>query len=168
MMRLSRSKVCFSMQLLGAAAMAAAALGFSGMASSAPSGASGSPYYGRWQVNEENARFSARGRPYKTIDIAPCGRDFCGVSVAENGQCGQTLFRFLSSHRDGSTTLMGHAVWGTGKKDITIENYDGETPNDRVLQVYIGNGHDFGERGGSMPMFEGNYARRGEAQCRAR
>jgi hypothetical protein len=41
-----------------------------------------SPYYGRWTVGGAKEVFSARGKLYKTIDIAPCGRDFCGVSVA--------------------------------------------------------------------------------------
>lgn len=168
MKRLSHPKFRLSMKLLGAAAAAAAALGFSGMASSAPSGASGSPYYGRWQVNDPDARLSARGRVYKMIDIAPCGRDFCGVSVSDNGQCGQTLFRFLSRHRDGTTTLQGHGVWGTGKKDITIYSYDAETPESTTLELYLGNGHDFGERGGSMPMFNASYEKHGSAQCRAR
>jgi hypothetical protein len=168
MKRLSHSKVRLSMQLLGTAAVAAAALGFTTMASSAPSGSSGSPYFGRWQVNEPDSRFSARGRAYKIIDIAPCGHDFCGVSVSDNGQCGQTLFRFLSAHRDGSTRLLGHAVWGTGKKDITIDAYDAEAPETTTLELYIGNGHDFGERGGSMPMFNAAYDKHGAAQCRSR
>jgi hypothetical protein len=167
MKRLSHSRVRLSMQLLGAAAVAAA-FGFAGMASSAPSGAGGSPYYGRWQVNEPNSHFSARGRAYKIVDIAPCGRDFCGVSVGDNGQCGQTLFRFLSAHSDGSTRLLGHGLWGSGKKDITIDSYEGDTPGSGTLELFLGNGHDFGERGGSMPMFNATYEKHGAAQCRSR
>ncbi len=165
MKRFSYSRV--GLPLLGAVAVAAAALGFSGVASSTPSGgASASPYFGRWQVNDPEARYSARGRVYKMIDIAPCGRDFCGVSVSDSGQCGQTLFRFYSRNR-GNSRLMGHAVWGTGKKDLTIDSY-GESASEAGLDLYIGNGHDFGERGGSMPMFNASYEKRGTAQCRSR
>ncbi|MGE3690547.1 MAG: hypothetical protein AB7F98_04120 [Novosphingobium sp.] len=172
MTRFSLSKFCSPIQLAGAVALAAT-LGFASVAGSAPAApsagsASGSPLYGRWQVDDAEAHFSNRGRAYKVIDIAPCGRDFCGVSVGGNGRCGATLFRFLGRHADGHSRLMGRGVWGTGKRDVTIDAYAGETPEAAKLDLYIGNGHDFGERGGSMPMFNASYERNGQAQCRAR
>jgi hypothetical protein len=60
-----------------------------------------SPYYGRWTVDDESPVFTARGRLYKTIDVAPCGRDFCGVSVDDAGTCGATLFRFFGRRANG-------------------------------------------------------------------
>jgi hypothetical protein len=172
MTRLSHSNVRLSMSLLGAAAFAGVALGYAGSGvggarAAAPSG-NASPYYGRWQVDDSAARFTARGRLYKTIDIAPCGNDFCGVSVDESGGCGATLFRFLSIHSDGSSRLLGHGAWGSARKNVTIDYYEGDTPSEHKLELNLGDGHDFGERGGNMPMFNATYASRGAAQCRAR
>jgi hypothetical protein len=172
MARLSHSKVRLSMSLLGAAALAAVVgyvgAGTTGASAAASSGNSASPYYGRWQVEDSEARYTTRGRLYKTIDIAPCGRDFCGVSVNDSGTCGATLFRFLSAHRDGNSRLLGHGAWGAAKKDVTIDYYESDQPNQGRLELNLGNGHDFGERGGSMPMFNATYAPQGTAQCRAR
>jgi hypothetical protein len=169
---LSHSKVRLSISLLGAAALAAvvgfAGAGASGASAAAPAANSTSPYYGRWQVDDSEARYTARGRLYRTIDIAPCGRDFCGVSVDDRGACGATLFRFLTRHADGNSRLIGHGAWGAAKKDVTIDYYESDQPNEGRLELNLGNGHDFGERGGSMPMFNATYAPRGAAQCRAR
>lgn len=162
MKRLSHSQVRLSISLLGAGTLALAS--HAGQAA-APSG---SPYYGRWQVEDAQARFSARGRPYKTIDIAPCGRDFCGVSVDDRGTCGATLFRFLTKHGDGNSRLQGHGAWGTLKKNVTIDYYQTDAAPGKGLELNLGNGWDFGERGGSMPMFNAAYTPRGDAQCRAR
>ena len=81
-----------------------AALGLALPAAAAPA----RPYWGRWTVAEDSPVFSSRGREYKTIDIAPCGKDFCGVSVADNGKCGAVLFRFLMKRADGQRELRGH------------------------------------------------------------
>ena len=99
------------------------------------------------------------------IDIAPCGRDFCGVSVADNGSCGSTLFRFYS-RRQANSRLEGHGLWGTVKKDITIESYEGENPGVHAIDLYLGRGHDFGERSDNMPKFHAEYRRSGEARCK--
>ena len=142
-------------------------VGLSAAASAAP--AARSPYYGRWTVAEDRPVFTARGKLYKTVDIAPCGNDFCGVSVADNGSCGATLFRFLASHADGETTLHGKGKWGTERKNIQIDTWeDGETPSLRWINLYLGDGHDFGERSENMPRFHGEYKRTGEARCKAR
>ncbi len=159
------------MHLLGAAALGAV-LGYAGLTSSGATAATArdplvSPYFGRWQVEEGDSRFSTRGRLYRTIDIAPCGRDFCGVSVNDQGGCGPTLFRFLGTHRDGDTRLIGHGRWGAAKKDITIDYYNSETPEEARFELNLGKGHDFGERGGSMPTFNATYSPHGSAQCRA-
>lgn len=160
-----------------AAALLTAAIGSAGAvlgkapateASPTSAGSSVSPYFGRWRVEDTEARFSTRGRAYKMIDIAPCGRDFCGVAVAESGACGSTLFRFLSRNRGGENRLLGHGVWGTAKKNVTIDYYEGEQPGQGRLELNLGNGHDFSERGGSMPMFNARYVPQGAVQCRTR
>ena len=128
-----------------------------------------SPYYGRWTVSEERPVFSSRGREYKTIDVAPCGRDFCGVSVADNGACGPTLFRFLSKRASGEGELRGHGKWGAAKKNVLIYTYSDDTvPGGNGLQVYLGDGYDFGERSENMPKFEATYRPVGQSRCRAR
>lgn len=126
-----------------------------------------SPYFGRWTVSDPAEKFTAKGKPYKTIDIATCGKDFCGVSVGDKRQCGAVLFRFLSTHaREGM--LHGHAPWGTAKKNIQIETYEyDETPGPEV-EIYVGDGYDFGGRSDSMPKYNAVYRRIGEARCKAR
>lgn len=127
-----------------------------------------SPYFGRWTVSDANERFTAKGKLYKTIDIAPCGKDFCGVSVGDKGQCGPVLFRFLTKNAY-ATILHGHAKWGAGKKNIQIENW--ENPDDvggRQMEIFVGDGYDFGGRSDSMPKFNAQYKRTGEAVCRTR
>lgn len=149
--------------------IAAAALA-SAPALSAP--AANSPYYGRWTVSEDRPVFTARGRAYKTIDIAPCGNDFCGVSVADNGACGGVLFRFLSKHADGQSVLFGHGKWGKSRKNVQIANYEGYVegggPGPRMIELYLGDGYDFGGRSDSMPTFHAEYRRTGGATCRSR
>jgi hypothetical protein len=127
-----------------------------------------SPYYGRWTVSGEKDVFSSRGKLYKTIDIAPCGRDFCGVSVAANGTCGATLFRFLS-RRINDEMLRGHGVWGNARKNITLEYYvNEEAPGGRVIDLNLGDGHDFGERSDNIPKFTANYRPVSTARCTTR
>lgn len=126
-----------------------------------------SPYYGRWTIDEADARFSAQGRPYRTIDIAPCGKDFCGVSVDPKGVCGATLFRFLTRHGDGTTTLIGHGKWGNAVQNVNINAWQ-EDKGQWMLDLRLGNGRNLGERSGNMPKFTGSYKRLGIASCRAR
>lgn len=152
------------------AALSIALLGTSGIAAVAAPAAT-SPYYGRWTVNEAKPLFTAKGRIYKTIDIAPCGNDFCGVSVADNGQCGAVLFRFLAKHANAETTLHGRAKWGNGFKSVQIATWEldaAEWPGGRELDLYVGDGHDFGERSENMPKYHGEYKRTGAARCKAR
>lgn len=127
-----------------------------------------SPYFGRWTVADPAKKFSARGKPYKTIDIAPCGKDFCGISVSDKGTCCAVLFRFLSQHsRD--PFLRGHAPWGMATKNLQIEVWNPpETPGDHEMELYVGNSYDFGGRSDSMPKFDAVYKRTGEAACKAR
>ncbi|MEQ1497354.1 MAG: hypothetical protein ABL914_01735 [Novosphingobium sp.] len=144
------------------------ALSISVMASAVPPAPKLSPYFGRWTISDANERFSAKGRPYKTIDIAPCGKDFCGVSVGDKGQCGPVLFRFLTKNAFASM-LQGHGKWGSGKKNIQIENWENpEAPGGREMELYLGDGHDFGGRSESMPKFHGQYNRAGAVRCKAR
>lgn len=158
-MRLFHRLGCLSMIALAAAP----ALGAAAPASS--------PYYGRWTVADERPAFTAKGREYKTFDMAPCGNDFCGVSVGAGGRCGAVLFRFLGHRaRDADSQLQGHARWGTARKNVVIYSYEpGEgQAAARMLNLYLGDGYDFGERGGSMPKFRAQYKRIAAAQCKAR
>ena len=138
-----------------------------GAGAAAPS----SPYFGRWTVNEAKPVFTAKGRMYKTIDIAPCGKDFCGVSVGDKGQCGPVLFRFLMKRAGGGDGLYGHAKWGTQTKNVQIATWETDPkdwPGGRELDLYVGDGHDFGDRSDNMPKFHGEYKRIGTARCLAR
>ena len=143
-----------------------------GLFVAAPAVAAGpSPYYGRWTVNDTKPVFTAKGRMYQTIDIAPCGKDFCGVSVGDKGTCGPVLFRFLAKHADGESELHGHAKWGTATKNVQISTWDQDAkdwPGGRQLDLYVGDGHDFGDRSENMPKFHGEYKRIGAARCLAR
>jgi hypothetical protein len=131
--------------------------------------AASSPYYGRWTVSENRPVFTVRGRLYKTIDVARCGGDFCGVSVGDKGACGTVLFRFLGGHATGTVELHGHGKWGDAQKNIVIYNLaDGDSPKDSSLELYLGDGHDFGERSDNMPKFHATYRRLGSAVCTAR
>jgi hypothetical protein len=125
-----------------------------------------SPYYGRWAESEDNPKFSAKGRLYKTFDVAPCGADFCGVSVSDNGQCGPTLFRFLMIHADGESGLDGHGLWGSAKKYIQINTVDNGDNTPKGLELYMANDHaDFDSREGSDLIYTGEYKRSGDAKC---
>lgn len=158
---------------LGLAAVAGLALASGMVSAEAPHGASGghiaadprSPYFGRWTVSGDKEAFSSRGMLYKTIDVAPCGRDFCGVSVATNGTCGPTLFRFLSRNKS-EEYLHGHGVWGKQRKNITLESYvNEEAPGGRQIDLNLGDGHDFGERSDNIPKFTASYRPVGAARC---
>ncbi|MGH6785425.1 MAG: hypothetical protein ACREBO_01230 [Novosphingobium sp.] len=128
---------------------------------------SASPWYGRWSVAEENPIFTARGLQYKTIDIAPCGNDFCGVSVGAAGACGATLFRFFGHRASADSSLQGHGRWGSGRKNVTIYSY-GADADPRGFELYLGDGYDFGGRSENMPKFHADYRRSGAAQCKTR
>ncbi len=138
-----------------------------GGAQSAP----GSPLYaGRWMVSDDKPVFSARGILYKTVDIAPCGGDFCGISVGPNGTCGPVLFRFLAKSVHSGDPLRGHGRWGNTRLNVQIEGYDQDksAPDGRFLSINLGNGYDFGERSGNMPKFAAGYHSLGAAHCVAR
>ena len=131
--------------------------------------AQANPYHGRWTVSEDRPVFTTRGRMYKTIDVAPCGKDFCGVSVSDAGACGPVLFRFLWPRKDEGTMLFGHGRWGSGRKNVQISTWeDAELPGGRSVELYLGEGHDFGERSGNMPKFHALYRPDGAARCTVR
>jgi len=157
MARLFHFNTLMSMAALALAASAATA---------APAGTS--PYFGRWTVSDDKPVYTAKGREYKTIDIAPCGKDFCGVSVGDKGQCGAKLFRFLAEHQDGSTALQGHGKWGSAIKNVVIETWEVPTNSGiQQLNIRLGEGYDLGERSGNMPKFQATYRRLGNATCGA-
>lgn len=137
-----------------------------GLAAAAQAAAPASPYWGRWTVDDAEPVFTARGREYQTIDIAPCGRDFCGVSVAANGKCGPTLFRFLMKRAGGQEALRGKGKWGRDRKNVQIWLYNPAEPTEpKIMELFLGDGHNFGERSGSMPRFHANYKPAGASKC---
>ena len=124
-----------------------------------------SPYFGRWTVADDKPVFSPKGREYKTIDIAPCGKDFCGVSVGDKGQCGAVLFRFLGIHADGDREISGHGKWGKGRSKLEID----EMGSDGMLALALGDAKfEMNSRSSSMPKFQANYKRIAESTCHAR
>jgi hypothetical protein len=124
-------------------------------------------FYGRWNVSDDKPVFSAKGKRYKTIDMAPCGNDFCGIAVEESDNCGPTLFRFFTNHPDNED-LKGHGLWGKLKKTLIIGYAD---PPGFKPHVYLGLGADdmdFSGREGSEPTFQANYEKIGQASCTAK
>lgn len=139
------------------------------LASSAASASAGSSYVGRWTVADDKPVFSARGILYKTIDVAQCGKDYCGVSVGKTGSCGPVMFRFLATSIRSGGSLNGHGRWGETRKNIEIYQYaEKEARGGKVMGVNLGDGHDFGERSGNMPKFSAQYRPLGPAHCVAR
>lgn len=127
--------------------------------------AADSQYFGRWTVSDDKPVFSSKGKAYKSFDVAPCGKDFCGVSVSDKGSCGETLFRFLTIHKDNEE-LNGHGRWGSIKKKLTVGF---AKPQDAPSYLFLGLGDDDMDitgREGSMPSFEANYKRTGDAVCK--
>jgi hypothetical protein len=163
---LSHRTIRLSIAAIGAAsALLAAGVGLAGTASNGGT----DKYYGRWVVSEDKPVFTQRGRLYKTVDIAPCGRDFCGVSVGDQGACGPTLFRFHRRGGEFDDTLHGHAVWGQARKNVTLYGYlDTDQPGGKSMEIALGDGYDFSERSDNMPKFRANYRPNGAARCTTR
>jgi hypothetical protein len=148
--------------------IATAAMASGGIVMSAAA-ASPSTYGGRWTVSDPNPVFSAKGRFYKTVDVARCGNDVCGVSVADNGACGPTLFRFRTATLARNDPAKGHGRWGTVKKNIVVDTWaDADLPGGRRMLLSLGDGYDFGERSGNMPKYSADYRPTGKAACIAR
>lgn len=143
----------------------AAGIVLGGMSASCSAYAADSQFFGRWTVSDQKPVYTARGKQWKTFDVAPCGADFCGVAVDDKQNCGDTLFRFLTIHANADE-LTGHGRWGSDKKKLIIDYVkptDG-TPN--TLYLGLGaNDMDFSGREGSMPTFDANYKRVGDAVC---
>jgi hypothetical protein len=119
-------------------------------------------HFGRWTVDDPTDKFSANGKLYRVVDIAPCGKDFCGVSV-EGGTCGATLFRFFSIHGKDDT-LEGHGKWGAERKKLFVYA-GGDKP---AMNISMGDPrYDPESRSGSVPTFTADYHRIGDAQCKA-
>ena len=142
----------------------AASLLLVGLCGNTAARAADSQFFGRWTVSDDKPAYSAKGKPWKTIDVAPCGSDFCGITVDDKAGCGATLFRFLTIHAN-SEELIGHGRWGNEKKKLII---DYTKPETGPHGLYLGLGEndmDFTGREGSMPTFDANYKRTGDAVC---
>ena len=144
-----------------------AAFVLASLGGSAAARAADSHYFGRWTVSDDKPAYSAKGKFYKTFDVAPCGADFCGISVDDKQSCGDTLFRFFTVHANNDE-IVGHGRWGAEKKKLII---DYTKPQTGPTGLYLGLGADdmdFTGREGSIPTFDANYKRVGDAQCRAK
>jgi hypothetical protein len=125
-----------------------------------------SPYFGHWINSEDKPHYSSKGIAYKSIDIAPCGKDFCGVSVSDKGECGAILFRFLTIHAQNDF-LEGHGKWGSEKIKIQLARTT-DDKNQPSLLIGLGDKtFDFEGREGSLPLYKANYKNVGEAKCHA-
>jgi hypothetical protein len=118
-----------------------------------------SPYFGHWtmssQLGGSPEPLSRKGSLYKNIDIAPCGRDICGVSVNDNGECGPLLFRFLATHAYKRLFKL-HSLWGTHNEKAYLGYHGGnETKNNSPIEITLDIGKDADPNGreGGMPMF---------------
>jgi hypothetical protein len=144
-----------------------AAVGLVAVLAAPAARASDVTYFGRWTVSDEKPDYSTKGLLYKTIDIAPCGNDFCGVSVDDKNGCGPTLFRFFTAHAKDDE-LIGHGKWGSLKKKVQI-NYATPTGEKPYFSLGLGDDNmDVTGREGSIPTFEANYAYVGPTQCSAK
>jgi hypothetical protein len=121
-------------------------------------------YYGRWTVSDDKPAYSSKGILYKTIDLAPCGNDFCGVSVADDKSCGEVLFRFLTTHADDED-LFGHGKWGKTKKKLQLGYARPENDTPYIYLALGSDDMDMSGREGSIPTFQADYERGGEAVC---
>lgn len=127
----------------------------------------GVSYFGRWTVSDDKPEYSSKGVVYKTVDIAPCGNDFCGVSVDDKNNCGATLFRFFTAHAQDDE-LVGHGRWGAAKKKIQI-NYTKPSTESPYFSLGIGDDNmDVTGREGSIPTFQANYKFVGKGTCVAK
>jgi hypothetical protein len=149
---------------------AAAGFGISGFGQQEDTGPS--PYPGRWTVatiedaeDSDAEPVSARGLIYHTIDMAPCGKDLCAVSVGANDACGALLFKIAAKKAADFDYLEGRALWGKGKKNLVIYMARGDTPDQNSFDLYIGDGHDFGERSDNIPKYYAYYTPAGAAKC---
>lgn len=123
-------------------------------------------YYGRWTLSDEKPVYSSKGISYKTIDIAPCGKDFCGVSVGEDSACGTTLFR-LPTTPSTDEVFAGHGKWGKVEKTLQL-NFAMMEDDQPYLYVALGSDDmDITGREGSIPTFDAEYRLEGEAACTA-
>lgn len=128
-----------------------------------------SPYPGRWTVasteGPDEAPVSERSLVYKTFDMAPCGKDLCAISVDAAGTCGATLFKISAKKAANYDYLEGRALWGKKKKNLVIYMARGDTPDQNSFDLYIGDGHDFGERSDNIPKYYAYYTSAGAARC---
>lgn len=144
---------------IGALALAIAALAGQNTASA---GETKWNHFGRWTVDDPTDKFSTNGKMYRIVDIAPCGKDFCGVSV-EGQSCGPTLFRFFSTHGKDDT-LEGHGKWGAEQLKLFVYA-GGDKP---TMNISMGGAKfDPESRSGSIPTFTADYHRIGDAMCKA-
>jgi hypothetical protein len=125
----------------------------------------------RYSAYNGYSAFSSYGRPYRTIDLAPCGRDLCGAGVDRTGKCSAVLFRIPVQSRNknplggtGAWPARGSGLWGNQRKTIALQMSIGS----RELVINLGDEYSFAERSGSGPKLVAAYSPAGAARCIAR
>ncbi len=149
------------------------ALAMTGMLSGAAANEEAKDYtkefLGRWTVDDVTRKFTERGNIYDTLDVVPCGKDVCGVSISKNGKCDGQLFRITPDASPDYPGLQGKGKWGNGEDVLSIfqtSAADGKA-NGRAMTISIGQRGNPMSRVASMPLFRARYTAAGEAKCSA-
>ena len=119
-----------------------------------------SVFFGRWETLEPHDKYSANGKLYRMIDVVPCGKDMCGISV-DGGVCGVTLFRVPVPPNEAG--FGGDGRWGRGTLGLVAQVMGG-SPKD-FLNISLGDKTaNLGSRN-SMPTYSADYHMTGKAVC---
>lgn len=121
---------------------------------------------GRWALAQGSQTSAEQQKPYKTIDIQPCGDGLCGVSVNDKGDCGETLFRDLTLHEGPLGTFAdGSGPWGKDILDLRIVYLDETAQIGVFLSSFTPGANDEGTR--SVEYHE-TYQHIAEAACKVK
>lgn len=128
---------------------------------------------GRWQG--DNYRMAALspgcdgGKCKLTLDIVPCGADWCGIEVSATDTCGATALKLDSGKAEtsGGTTFEGRLELASGTEPYVIRAYaePAKEGNMRLL-------HMTGDTGGEFRIFRRSFpfhamlSRVGDAVCK--
>ena len=129
---------------------------------------------GRWQgPNYRMAALSPdceNGACELTLDIVPCGKDWCGIEVGRNDTCGATALKLaVNAKAEGEgPELEGSLTLADGTEPYVIRAYlaEAEGPEGKPML------HMTGDTGGEFRMYRRSFpfhatlARLGDAVCK--